>query len=71
VGSADLSIDLLEAGYSTDTRVAVYDAFADQDMGWHTHSYAIQRLVPAHSAVLLRLSYSPQYERGGLDSDEL
>jgi hypothetical protein len=33
VGSAGLVIDLLEAGFSTDTRVAVYDVFEEADLG--------------------------------------
>lgn len=62
-GSAALILDLLDAGFSPDTRVSVHDVFEEKDMGWHSGQFRLSRALPTHSAVLLRLSYSPQYSR--------
>ena len=50
-----------QAGFSPDTRVALHDVFAGRSLGWHRRSYRLAQPLPTHGAVLLRLSYSPQY----------
>ena len=64
--AAGLELNLLEVGFSTDTRVAVHDVFDDKVLGWHTFTFRTTRAIPAHGVMLLKLSYSPQYT-----SDEL
>lgn len=60
--SADsISLNLLEAGFSTDTRTAVTDVFREKSLGWHTGVFSIPTPVNSHGVLLLRLSYSPQY----------
>jgi len=59
---AGLGLDLLEVGFSTDTRVSVYDVFEKKALGWHTFTYITTRAIPAHGVMLLKLAYSPQYE---------
>lgn len=58
---AGLSLDLLEAGFSSYTRVAVFDVFSEKELGWHTGSFETVEPIPTHGVLLLRLSYSPQY----------
>ena len=59
--AGSVSVNLLEAGFSSDTRVAVRDLFAKEDQGWHTFAYTTQRAILPHGVILLRLSYSPYY----------
>ena len=58
---AGLALDLLDAGFSSDTRVSVHDVFGKADLGWHTYTFATPRPIPAHGVLLLKLAYSPQY----------
>jgi hypothetical protein len=56
------SLNLLEAGFSSETRVAVYNVFTDEDLGWHVGFYKVGKAIPSHGVLLLRLSYSAQYK---------
>ena len=58
---AGYRFDLIDTGFSTDTRVAIHDVYEGTDLGWHTFTYATARPIAAHGVMLLRLSYSPQY----------
>ena len=58
---AGFSVELIEAGFSTDTRVSVRDVYKEDHLGWHTFTYKTARAIPPHGVILLRLSYSPQY----------
>ena len=58
---AGLGLDLLEAGFSSDTRVAVHDVYEAGDLGWHTFVFKTLRPIPSHGVMLLLLEYSPQY----------
>jgi hypothetical protein len=56
-----LSLNLLDVGFSVDTRVAVYDVYEEAGQGWHTYTFTTGRVIPPHGVMLLKLSYSPQY----------
>jgi hypothetical protein len=43
------------------THVSVHGYVGGRDLGWHTGAFVVP--VPSHSALLLRLSYSPQYSQ--------
>ena len=64
-----LGLDLLEAGFSSDTRVALHDIFEAKDLGWHSFAFETMRPIPSHGVMLLLLEYSPQY--GGRADAEL
>jgi hypothetical protein len=59
IGAAAVVLNLLEAGFSSETHVAVYDVFAEEELGWHTAEYTVAKPIPSHGVLLLRLSYSP------------
>ena len=59
--AGSISINLLDAGFSTETRAAITDVFSEESLGWHTGVFAIPKNVNSHGVLLLRLSYSPQY----------
>ena len=64
MGEASLdgvSVSLRDAGFAPDTHVSVRDVFDRKDEGWHTGSYTLASPVPPHGAVVLRLSFVPQY----------
>ena len=60
--AAGLTINLLDTGFSTDTRVSVADVFEEKALGWHTFTFTTTRAIPSHGVMLLKLAYSPQYE---------
>jgi hypothetical protein len=59
--AGSVNLNLLEAGFSSDTRVAVRDLFHRENLGWHTFNFKTTRAIPPHGVVLLRLAYSPVY----------
>jgi hypothetical protein len=60
--AGSISINLLEAGFSTETRAAITDVFSAKSLGWHTGVFVCPKNVNSHGVLLLRLSYSPQYD---------
>ena len=61
ISAGTISLNLLEAGFSTETRCAVTDIFAEESLGWHTGAFDVPKPVNSHGVLLLRLSYSPMY----------
>lgn len=55
------TLQLLEVGFSTDTRVAVVDCYTGEALGWFTRSFTVDAVIPPHGVFVYRLSYSPQY----------
>ena len=60
-------LQLIDAGFSSETRVAIYDVLAEEDLGWHVSEYTVGRPINSHGVLLLRLSYSAQYNTGVRD----
>eukprot|EP01047_Picozoa_sp_COSAG01_P037120 COSAG01_NODE_2930_length_6835_cov_82.625891_5_plen_282_part_00 len=60
ISAGALSLSLLHAGFSSETRVAVFDVFAGVRRGWHTAEWVVSEPIPSHGAMLLRLSYSSE-----------
>jgi hypothetical protein len=61
ISTGTISLNLLNAGFLTNTRVAVYDVFGGASKGWHTFEFVLREPLPTHGAKLFRLAYSPQY----------
>ena len=66
MGEVDLAagsatIQLLDAGFSTDTRVAVKDCYSGAALGWFTSQFTVDDAIPAHGIFVYKLSYSAQY----------